>query len=859
MNPVRTAPGTDGRLLAALGLISAAATAQQIALMQVLGWMHWHHFAYMIVAVALLGFGIAGTVLSLARECLVRNWKSILPWLILGCALTIPSGVRLARAPALAVDLPLIFFDPGNVWRLVALCVLLLPPFFCAGLVTGLLLTVNARHAGRFYAASLAGAGVGGLIGLTLVANVSPPRLSTAVATLALAAASCLWPRLRRVRSTEVERLDPKPLNVSGTNPKRVEVNSLHLSERRVVAPLRLGRVARIATLVSAAVLFGFWQFPGKLHSSQFKPLSRTLDLPGARVIAERPGVHGWVQVVAAPALRPAPATSLQFQGEIPVQPAVFVNGLGYGSLLDAAALRNPAWLDYTTDAVAFAVTRPKRVLLLENGPGGWAAIARQHGATHIDVVEPNRALVELLTRGEPPFAPEWRLPGVNLIIATGRAEMSRTLATYDLIRFPSVGALGGTAGLASASEQFLLTREAFTDAWHRLSPGGVVAITAWMDFPERNSLRLVATLAEALESVGATPRTSLAAIRGWATVTFLARSPANENAPAWNASDLDALRQFCRERGFDPLLLPDLIPDERELNHAWQNPRFFERVDALVSGPREPVYQNHEFVVEPATDARPYFSQFLRWSGWERVKETFGARSVPFFELGSWVVALTFIVLLVLAAAGIALPLVRLGWRGRGKTRVFLYFGGLGAGYMFAEIGLMLRAHALLGSPVLAAALVITALLIASGLGSLWSDRLTPTTRTQRAALLTIAGSLLIASALLALLTPLARTWPAAAGIALLLVIVTGLGAALGTAFPLGLRWLEAGTPAHVPWAWAVNGCISVATPAGAMLLAMRSGFGALFAAGAAAYAIALLGTFLSADSATRSASGSG
>src|SRR5690606_21801995 len=106
---------------------------------------------------------------------------------------------------------------------------------------------------------------------------------------------------------------------------------------------------------------------------------------------------------------------------------------------------------------------------------------------------------------------------------------------------------------------QFLLTREAFIDAWLRLAPGGIVEVTAWMDFPERNALRLVATLAEALEAVGAPPRAHLAAVRGWATVTFLARGPPPAGAPAWDAAELATLRRFCAERGFDPLLLPDV------------------------------------------------------------------------------------------------------------------------------------------------------------------------------------------------------------------------------------------------------------------------------------------------------------
>ncbi len=798
------------RLLAALGLISAATTAQQIALMQVLGWMHWHHFAYMIVAIALLGFGVAGTVLSLARERLVHAWQPVLPWLLIITAVSMPLGVWLAQTEALAVDLPLLFFDPSNAWRLAALCVLLVPPFFCAGLVTGLVLTVHAQVAGRFYAASLAGAGLGGLIGLALAASVEPPRLPLTVSAIALAAVACLAPRL----------------------------------------DLR----ARIGTLTALVLLAALAATPWELRPSQFKPLRRTLDLPGAEIFASRAGVHGWTQIVAAPALRPAPAVSLQFQGEIPPQRAVFVNGLSYGSLLDAAALAAPDWLDHTTDAAAFVVRQPKRVLLLENGPGGWAALARQHGATHIAIVEPNRALVELLTHGEQSLAPEWQLPGATVIVAPGRAYLRRAGDTFDVIRFPTVGALGGTTGLGSASEQFLLTREAFIDAWRRLAPGGIIAATAWMEFPERNALRLLATMAEALERAGAAPRAHLVAVRGWATVTFLARRSAASGADAapWNATDLAALRRFCATRGYDPLLLPDLAPGERDAHHAWQNPHFFRLVDALVDGPRKPVYQDYEFVVSPTTDNRPYFSQFLRPSAWRRIDEAFGARAMPFFELGSFVVALTFATLVALAIVGIALPLVRRGWRAPGKPGVLLYFGGLGAGFMLVEIGLMLRAHAWLGSPVLAAAVVLTVLLLASGAGSLWSERIRvyPTTPSRVVAI--VAGVVLAGAALLASFDQAAPAWPPAIRHALLLAVVTLIGLALGTAFPLGLRRLEATAPAHLPWAWAINGCVSVATPAGAMLLAMHAGLTALFIAAAAAYALALLGAWLAPASTT-------
>jgi hypothetical protein len=726
-----------------------------------------------------------------------------------------PLGVRIAQFDSLAVDLPLIFTDPlRNAWRFAVLCLLLLPPFFCCGLATGLILTAQARRAGRFYAASLAGAGLGGLLGLAFVSSIDPPRLSAATGTVAFVAALCLLlpsSRWRTIRS-------PSSMSFVSNEP---------FSSRRF--PFFAG--------AAACYLASVWIFPIELYPSQFKPLRRTLDLPNAKVIASRPSVHGWIQIVDAPALRPAPAVSFDFVGEIPAHPAVFLNGLGYGSLLSIESARAPEWLDFTTDAAAFATTStPRNVLLLENGPGGWAALAASHGASRVTVTEPNRALVDLLTRGETPLAPEWRLRPIHVVQASGRAFLNSTSETFDVIRFPAVGALGGTAGLGSTSEQFLLTREAFSDAWNRLTPDGMIAVTAWMDFPERNPLRLLATLVETAVNAGISPRAHLAAVRGWATVTFLLRRD------PWTAQDTERLRRFCEEHSFDPLLLSDLRPEEREVYHTWQNPDFFRMVDQLVNGSREAIYRDYPFSLQPATDDRPYFSQFLRWTAQDRIAASFGSQSMPFFELGSITVALTFSILCILGVGGIVVPLARLGWRTPGKARLLLYFGGLGAGFMFVEIGLMLSAQAWLGSPVLAAAIVLTALLIASGSGSLWSEKFSPGAYEQKRTLIIIGLTIVIVAILLSALAPFARTWALTARLALLLGLVAPLGVVMGMAFPLGVRRLEFAAPAQIPWAWAINGCISVITPAGAMLLAMTAGFTSLFVAAASAYALALV-----------------
>ena len=53
--------------LAAIALLSAAALGYEILLMRLFSIILWHHFAYMMISVALLGYGAAGTFVALAQ------------------------------------------------------------------------------------------------------------------------------------------------------------------------------------------------------------------------------------------------------------------------------------------------------------------------------------------------------------------------------------------------------------------------------------------------------------------------------------------------------------------------------------------------------------------------------------------------------------------------------------------------------------------------------------------------------------------------------------------------------------------------------------------------------------------------
>lgn len=54
--------------LITLALISATALAYEVLLMRLFSIIQWHHFTYMIISLALLGYGISGTFLALNKH-----------------------------------------------------------------------------------------------------------------------------------------------------------------------------------------------------------------------------------------------------------------------------------------------------------------------------------------------------------------------------------------------------------------------------------------------------------------------------------------------------------------------------------------------------------------------------------------------------------------------------------------------------------------------------------------------------------------------------------------------------------------------------------------------------------------------
>jgi hypothetical protein len=197
-----------------------------------------------------------------------------------------------------------------------------------------------------------------------------------------------------------------------------------------------------------------------------------------------------------------------------------------------------------------------------------------------------------------------------------------------------------------------------------------------------------------------------------------------------------------------------------------------------------------------------------------------------------------------VIAALVLLVPLAvpqRIRAPRAGVLRSVVYFTVLALGFLFIEIYLIEKASFWFGDRTDGFALVLTGMLVFSGLGSLSTPRF-DATPLRGMALVTAAIVTWCVAALLFLQPMILHTldWPLAVRAALLLLLIAPVSVALGLPFPLGLN--RVGTGGFLPWAWGLNGAFSVVATPLANLIAREAGFSRVLLGATILYGIALV-----------------
>ncbi len=374
--------------LAAIALLSAAMLGYEILLMRLFSIILWHHFAYMMISVAMLGYGAAGTFVALAQRFLLPRYEYAFVAAATLFGVTAIAGFLLAQR--VAFDPLEMLWDPRQPLRLLVIYALLFVPFFCAATSICLSFARFAEQPHRIYSFDILGAGAGSLGVLAALFGTTPNVALQWIGALGLAAAA---------------------------------VAALHSKAPRWL-PIALLAVALLLPLGMPAD----WT---RLRPSEYKDLSQTLSIGGTKVVAERSSPIGLVDVVESSSIpfRHAPGLSLNAKMEPPPQLGIFVDGDGPSALTrydgHTEALE---YLDYLTSALPYHLLERPRVLILGAGAGADVLQALYHGASAVDAVELNPQVVDLVEHQFAEFSGRpYSAPAVRVHIGEARGFVAGT------------------------------------------------------------------------------------------------------------------------------------------------------------------------------------------------------------------------------------------------------------------------------------------------------------------------------------------------------------------------------------------------------------------------------------------------
>ena len=782
------------RLYASVGLLSVSVVAFQLSLMQVLNLVQWSHFSYLVISLALLGFGASGSILALFREWFTTRAGVLVPLAMMLSGLSMSMTMHLSGFSLKGFDSFLLFNQPGQVLYLTLTCLLYMLPFFFAGTALGLIYSIHAAGIGRLYFADLAGSGIGGMLITGLLWFLFPKQIPSLIAFLPLLAGML--------------SLANKP-----------------------------GKTIRLLIVALWIVAASFAVFPSHIPISEFKALSKTLTIQDAEILMEKSSPYGHIHAVSAPSLRYAPGLSLAWQNSLPPATMLFNNGNHFGAILDGGMSQWFSFFDYTPYALPFSIGTPANALVLDAGTGQLAGYCVAKGVAEVSMTESNAAAISLM-RNELAEKHDSLFFHSNLTIAqsNSRSYLMSDTRRYELIYLPDTEVFGGSAGIFAAEENYLFTAESFLDLWNKLSDEGMLFALAWADYPLRAPLRLLHLFGETLRRSGVErPCHHILIIRTWGNMAFLLKKN------GFSPHEMNDIRDFCESRFFD-ILNFDISDGKNPVSFNLVADEFSDYAYQLVKEDPKAFISDYTFDLSLPSDNRPYFSRFIIPGKLKELKTSYELNEIAYFELGYFFTFLALIVIILLVCILIVLPLLFLKIRGPGISYTLLYFGGLGIGFMFVEIVLIQKFILYLGEPIYSAAAVISGMLLISGTGSLLSGRLVANRKNILIMLLIIVPVVSVYSIIPVMVLGKTMHLQISLKVLLTMALIAPPSFLMGMAFPLGIRLLNDLNKTLIPWAWGINGCFSVISAVLAVLIALHVGFQAVILLAALSYLMSAL-----------------
>ena len=786
-------------------LLSFASLSLEIFLARAFSINQWNHLSFMVISIALFGFAAGGIYLNLL-DVVRKEWEQRLMSFTAMCV-----GVLLYSAGTtisfIVVNwLPLDYFrlpvEPIQFLFLMIVYLLLTFPFFCVGLITSAAYAGLPEKTGYLYAGAMIGSAAGAVLPALLLEYIDEGTLIIWNAA-APAAIFLIYVLLSPDRRAEFMKRTP------------VEKVSLFAVTVTILA-------VGIYLNTTAGARFRH------VTPSPYKALSQAQMMPDSDIINTRFSIRGRSDTLASPYIRYAPGLSLQYAGHLPQQKTVYNDGDHPFALYDQLNHGENTFATYLLPFAGYAlIPEANSVLIIQNGGGLGIACALAAAVNDITIVEKNPALAEIIRN-------HYRISVINQNFRSYLADSDRR---FDIIHIENRG--HSVPGTAALSQEYYFTVESLRTYWNHLNENGVIIISRRLLLPPSDSLRIWATAFESLTASGvATPEHHMAMLRNWDTYTLLISRAKID----W----MDELNTFARLRNFDMVYGPNLRLAQANRYAVFDTPFYYNEINRLrqayLTGKEETFFREYLLDVKPQTDNRPFPARFMKWNRLTDIYTSTGSRIYTMLMSGEVVVSAVLAQAVLISTVLLVLPVIFFQRRHIRPTFTQTgYFLFVGAGFMFVEMYFIKQFVLLFGDPIISMTIVLSGILVFSGIGGLMSQRMAMRQfyPTLICLILAVAAGTVVVPGLIQRISSL----PIILHFVISYAIIAPAGIMVGLPFPIGMRTFLK-TSAQRTYAWTANGCTSVIASIAAAQMALSFGIASIACAAVFSYIFVLIFT---------------
>ena len=752
-----------GNILLTIFFITFSTVVFEILYTRVFSVIYLSSFAFLMISLALFGYGLSGFFTSFSRISKDEKGLKYLEYFVLGYALLLPIIFKVTLIAK--IDFAHLFNPVTNLLLLILNFAVLIIPFFAAGVSLVLIFSLFSNEIGKLYFIDLIGAALGGIAIIPLITKFGPAR-SILILSMIL---TLLWFSLSKMKF----------------------------------------KTKGIVILILLVSFGGLYKFSEKIFPIVPKIIKRgyIIDYNKKRIEHSKWSPINKIDVATFFKRKKVVWLDAGTQQSYLVKPPVPVEQM--------------APIEFNQSSIPYQLAKSGPALIIGSAGGYEVLCAYTNKFKPVFAVEMDPEICDIVENSYSEYLGDlFKKREIKIINDEGRHVLRKLNRKYNVIQMVnSHNSNIILSGGLSFSETYIYTVESFKDYWNHLNDDGFLSIIHM--FGER----MFTTALQALKEMGIeNPEKKFYILQPPKGFNYFFMKKGN-----LNSKDIEKLEKFSRVKNvaYSPF---------RELDNVYYDLAGpdFEKTISGSSVNIAPVYDNSPYFNQPNRIGQFSFDNNILLSN-----EAKNAINVTLKYSNSVYLSILGISLLF-SLLFIYLPL-RLKTKETTHKPIILYFFLIGMAFIVVEIILIKIFQLFLGNPAYSISAIIFALLVSSGIGSLFSGKVNKLlgNKTVLYVSIFICLILLIYALFLFNFTYLFIHMNLFLRLLITLLLISVLGIPMGMMFPSGLKYLGTGNKVMIGWAWGANAFATVIGSVITVIIAINWNFSTALILAAVLYII--------------------